>query len=445
MTVSTYTTDQVYNEFSSGAQDVMAIRNFVRYLWEQSTDSKPEYLLLFGDASYDYLDRVENNTNFVPTYESWESANIVWSIATDDYLGLRSFNPGSSPVIGVGRIPVKSVEESIAVLEKIEAYNSSGALGNWKNEMMFIADDGDNNLHLKQADFLSNEADTNSPFFNQTKDYFDFFQRIETDDGPRYPEANALINSKMNEGVFYVNYTGHGGSEQLAQERVLSKEDLEQWSNMYNLPLWVVATSAIARYADPGSTSLGEAIFLKDGGGAIALIGSSRATFASANLAYNYFILSKIMDESLQNDLHFGDLTVSKPLGGSNDLKYILLGDPALRIRFPKYNVMTTMLNGIDIEDFSDTIAPGNYLTFKGQITSKEDGSPQTDFSGTVYLKVYAPPYLRSTLGNSDDPIMEVEVQDSVLTDGTAAIENGEFEITVVVPANYFEGYGNLK
>ncbi|NOX86695.1 MAG: type IX secretion system sortase PorU [Chlorobi bacterium] len=445
MIVRTYTTDQVYNEFSSGAQDVMAIRNFVRYLREQSGDTKPAYLLLFGDASYDYLDRVEDNTNFVPTFESHTSSNTIMSYATDDYFGMKSFDDGSSPVVAVGRIPVKTTEEANAVLDKIETYNNPDALGKWKNEMMFIADDGDNNLHLKMTETLTNEADTNSPVFDQIKCYFDFYQLIQTDEGPRYPEVNAIINKKTNEGVFYVNYTGHSGAEQLGAERVLSKGDLDGWNNMDNLPLWVLASGDVAHYDDPENTSIGEAIFLKKDGGAIALIGPDRAVFAHSNMIYNMAILSKFTNQSLQNDLRFGDLLIPQPQGSENDLKFTLLGDPALKIRFPEFNVTTTALNGIDIEDYSDTIPPGGFLTFQGEITSKDDGNLQADFNGTVYLKVYAPPYLRSTLGNNDDPIMEVEVQDSVLVEGTAAVENGEFEITVVLPANYYEGFGNLK
>ncbi len=445
MSVGTFTTDQIYNEFSSGTQDVMGIRNFVRYLWEKSGETKPAYLLLFGDASYDYLDRVENNTNFVPTYESWESSNIVNSIATDDYYGLKSFENESSPKVAVGRIPVKTTEGANVVLDKIEAYNSPSALGNWKNQTMFIADDGDNNLHLKMADRLTGEADTNSPVFDQTKCYFDFYQLIQTEEGPRYPEVTTTINEKTNEGVFYVNYTGHGGTEQLGAERVLSKDDLDEWNNMNNLPLWVLASGDVAHYDDPENTSIGEAIFLKKDGGAIALIGPDRAVFAHSNMIYNMAILLKFTDQSLQGILRFGDLMIPQPLGNSNDMKFTLLGDPALKIRFPEFNVNTTMLNGIDIEDFSDTIPPGSFLKIKGKITNKDDGSLQTDFNGNVYLKIYAPPTMRSTLGNNGNPVAEVEVQDSVLVEGTATVERGEFEMQVVLPAKYYENFGNLK
>ncbi len=446
MSVGTFTIDQIYNEFSTGTQDVTAIRNFVRYLWEQSGDEeKPKYLLLFGDASYDYLDRMENNTNFVPTYESWESSNSVSSYATDQYFGLKELTGFGEMQVAVGRIPVSTVEDANKVLNKIQAYNSNEALGSWTNEMMFIGDDGDGNLHLKDVERLARVVDTASPVMNITKCYLDFFELIQTDDGPRYPEANATITNKTNDGVFYVGYAGHGGKVQLTHERILSIDDLSDWTNKEKLPLWVIASGDVAYYDDPGYTSLGESVFLKDDAGAIAVLSTTRATFAAANMSYTLAVIEKITDQNLQNDLRFGDLTIHGS-ASSNDLKWTLLGDPALKIHFPKYNVNTTTLNNIAIEEFSDTIPPGSYLTFQGEILSKDEGILQSGFNGTVYLKVFAPSYIRTTRANQEGSYVEdVQVQDSILTEGTATIENGEFEIKVKLPTNYFEGFGNLK
>ena len=445
MSVGTFTTEQIYNEFSSGVQDITGIRNFVRYLREQSGDEEePKYLLLFGDASYDYLDRIENNTNFVPTFESCESANRVNSYVADDYFGLKNMKNGKNQ-LAVGRIPVSTVEDADKALDKIRTYNSNEALGAWLNEMMFIGDDADANRHLKDVELLSRFVDTNSPVMNISKCYLDFFELVETEDGPRYPEANATITDKTNEDVFYVNYAGHGSKEQLAQERILSIDDLSNWTNKNKLPLWVIASGEVAYFDDPGYTSLGESVFLKEEAGAIAVISTSRATYASANLVYNFAIIEKITDQTLQNDLRFGDLMMGVT-GGVSDSKWVLLGDPALKIHFPEFNVNTTTLNGIAIEAFSDTIPPGSYLAFQGEILSKDEGILQPGFNGTVYLKVFAPAYIRTTRGNQEGSYVEdIKVQDSILTEGTATIENGEFEITVKLPTNYFEGYGNLK
>ncbi len=439
------TIDDIYNEFSSGSQDITAIRNFVKYLREKSgNESKPNYLLLFGDASYDYLDRVANNTNFVPTFESLQSSNAVSSFATDQYFGLNNMNTGGEMQVAVGRIPVTTMEEANNVLDKIQTYNSTNALGTWTNEMMFIADDGDNNLHMNHEEVLTQITEDNAPEMNINKCYLDFFELVQTNEGPRYPEVNETITNKTNDGVFYVNYTGHGSAEQLASERILSKDDLITWTNHNNLPLWVIASGEVAYFDNPDFTSLGESVFLEDEAGAIALIGTTRAAYAHANFAFNQGIVEKLIDNTLQSNLRFGDLMMHSVIS-QEFLKWTLLGDPALKIHFPEFNVSTITLNGIDIEEYTDTIAPGKLLTFQGQINNKEDGSLQSGFNGTVYLKVFAPKYLRATLGNQGSPVMEFEVQDSILAEGTATVDLGEFEIQVSLPANYYEGFGKLK
>ncbi|MFK5855259.1 MAG: type IX secretion system sortase PorU [Bacteroidota bacterium] len=444
LSTTVITTNNIYNEFSSGAQDISAIRNFVVYLREKSeSDSKPNYLLLFGDASYDYLDRIENNTNFVPTFESLSSNNIVTSFASDQFFALNNMGGSGEMQLAVGRIPVSTAEEAINIVNKIQTYNSAKALGAYKNEMIFIADNGDNNLHMAQAESLIEIIGDNDPTMNINKCYLDFFELIQTNDGPRYPEVNAIITNKTNDGLFYANYTGHGSKEFLSQEQILTTDDLGNWTNDDYMPLWVIASTDVVRFDNPHVISLGEDIFTMNEAGAIALIGTTCASYAHSNFAFNKAIIEKLSDNTLQSNLRFGDL-IMHSTGNANDLKWTLLGDPALKIHFPKFNVTTLALNNIDIEDYTDTISPGSFLTFTGQITNKDDASLQADFNGTVYLKIFAPQYIRTTLGNQG-PSVDIEVQDSILIEGTADVNFGEFEINVHLPANYFENYGNLK
>lgn len=436
----------IYNEFSSGSQDITAIRNFVKYLREKSgSNNKPEYLLLFGDASYDYLNRVENNTNFVPTFESLESSLITRSYASDHYFGLNSMEIEGETLIAVGRIPATSIETANSAVNKIESYYSSESLGNWKNEMMFIADDADNNIHLKYSEDLLQEADTNSPVINFTKCYLDFFELFQTDDGPRYPEVNENITNKTNDGVFYVNYTGHGSEIGLAYEHILMKDDLNSWTNTNKLPLWVIASCASSYYDDPEFVSIGEEIFLKQNGGAIALISNSRLAYAAANIVFNTEIIEKFTNAYLQYDLRFGDL-LKQDHFSTNFMKWNLLGDPALKIKFPEFNVNTISINGIITDEFSDSISPGTPLILNGQIVSKDDANLQSNFNGNLYLKVFAPQQIRQTLANEEGSyVTDVMVQDSILVEGNATIVNGEFEIMVNFPEEYWEGVGNLK
>ncbi len=443
MSVGVFSTDEVYNEFSAGKQDITAIRNFVRYLWTQpGWENKPAYVLLFGDASYDYKDRITNNTNFVPTYESDASANVVNSIASDRYFGLQDMDDpsGDSLPVAVGRIPVKTPYEAEAAVNKLMTYYSLNSLGAWKNEFMFIGDKGDNNLHMHYTEILSDTLVSLAPVLNNTKCYLDFYEPV----GNQNPESEKIINDKMDKGVFYVNYTGHGGPTQLAKEDIVNSETVSGWTNSDYLPFWVMASGGVAHYDDPEMVSLAEQMTLKEGGGAIACIGNSRPAFAHTNFVLNLELINRLLGTETQDDVRLGDL-VTHPGDLANAERWALIGDPALKIPFPEFNVHTTTLNGVNIEEFTDTIAPGDLLTFKGLITDKSNGNIQLGFSGTVDLKIYAPPYIRPTLGSQGAPVMDVIVQDSVLVVGTTEVVNGAFNIEVSLPSAYYEDFGQLK
>ena len=72
LNVKVLTLNEIYTEFSSGNQDVSAIRNMIRYVYHNASTpgNRVKYVCLFGDASYDYKDRLTNNTNIVPSWYS---------------------------------------------------------------------------------------------------------------------------------------------------------------------------------------------------------------------------------------------------------------------------------------------------------------------------------------------------------------------------------------
>jgi hypothetical protein len=446
MSTGVFTNYQIYNEFSSGSQDITALRNFIWYMKDQSVEENlPKYVLLFGDASYDYKNITENNTNFVPTYTTLESANAITSFASDRYFSIKNLNNPGDEQAAIGRIPIATAQEADDALQKIQNYASNQSLGSWKNEMMFIGDDADNGLHQRQVEDHISTANDNNPEMNIHKTYLDFFELVETEEGLRYPEVNMEILNKVNEGVYYANYVGHGGSVQLAAERILAKDDLLDWTNNDKLTLWVITSADVANYTNPEFVSLGEAFFLKENAGAIGVLSSSGINYASANMSFNTRIIEKLTDKSLQDSMRFGDLLPNLNSYSHNDLKWIFLGDPALKIRFPEFDVVSININDKPIDDYNDTISPGSILTIQGEIRSKQDGSLQLDFDGTVYLKVLAPVYLRSTMGNQGTPVEEFEVQDSILTISEAEVEYGSFEIQFALPNNEYNDFGKIK
>ena len=437
------TTDQIFNEFGAGVSDISAIRNFIWYLNDKSEEGLLNYVLLFGEASFDYKNILALDSRQVPTYESLESANMVHSFASDKFYGLKDITELNQDQISIGRIPVENTDAADEYLEKMMTYTSQASFGNWKNEMMFIADDGDQNLHLNQADYLVEIAEEGIPEMNITKCYFDFYEFVETAEGYRYPEVNAEIEQKTNEGVFYTNYSGHGNNQELAQERVLAISDLDRWNNNNYLPLWVISSGDVVRYDDPGAYSLGESMLMLENAGAVAVIGSTRATFASSNLNVNSKVMELFSNPNTQQNLRLGDL-INFSMVSDQELKWTLLGDPALRISFTEYNVATTKINDIDINLFTDTVSPGSTLKIDGVISEKGNFNIQSGFNGKLSLKVFAPAYEKTTNGNQSVPT-EVIVQDSVLAVANSIVTNGEFTIDVSFPSRYMPGFGDLK
>ena len=284
MSVLVTTPEIIYNEFSSGAQDLCGIRDFIKMLYDRADVGKePKYVLLFGDASYDYKDRVPDNTNFIPAFESEESLGPVNTFVTDDFIGLLDESEGANAIgdldIGVGRLPVRTAEEAQAAVNKIKHYSSGTdeVKNSWRNDLCFVADDEDNNLHMGQAESLTTLIGQSYHEYNIGKIYLDAYQQISTPGGGRYPDVNAAINQQMAKGALIMNYNGHGGALGWAHERVLEIPDIKSWQNFDNMPLFVTATCEFSPYDDPSWVSAGEWVFLNPTGGGIALLNNHQA------------------------------------------------------------------------------------------------------------------------------------------------------------------------
>ncbi|HZX62251.1 MAG TPA: type IX secretion system sortase PorU, partial [Bacteroidales bacterium] len=285
MNVLVTTPDKIYNEFSSGAQDITAIRDFIKMIYDRSGKTAPRYLLMFGDASYDYKDRLQSNSNFVPTYESSESLNPVSSIVTDDYFGLMDDTEGQGSSgtidIGVGRFPVQTVDQADAAVKKVIHYcaNSDSVRNDWRNVICFVADDWESGMHEQNADnvLIYDSA------YNVDKIYLGAYDRISTPGGLRYPEVNEAITRRVEKGALIMNWIGHGGVLGWAHARVLEIPQIKSWKNFDNMPVFLTATCEFSYFDDPSWTSAGEWVFLNPTGGGIALLTTTRPTYASDN------------------------------------------------------------------------------------------------------------------------------------------------------------------
>lgn len=458
------TTDQVFVEFAGGAPDPTAIRDFVKMYVDKAagnTAQQPLYLLLFGTASYDYKSRVAGNVNLVPGYESVSSLEPLTTYTSDDFFGLLDdgddINQNSttaSLAIGIGRIPARNSIEAKTMVDKIIRYQSKESLGAWRNQSVYVADDQDFNLHLTDAETVSGDANTANPLLNQYKIYLDAYPLVSGSGGARYPAVNDAIVNQVFNGTLIFNYSGHGSYQRLAEEAVVSQEELKRFNNPNKLPLFITASCDFAPHDDPIKNALGTAILTGNANGAIALLTTTRLVFAYSNRVINdnylrialqpgtngkYLTLGESVKRTKNiTAQNFGDVL--------NNRKFTLLGDPALRLAFPALRLQLTTINHKPFIG-ADTLRALEKYTFTGIVTDAV-GNAITDFNGTVHPTVFDKLQQVKTLGNdASSPVTSFNQQASVLYKGNATVINGRFSFSFIVPKdiNFQSGKGRIS
>ncbi len=444
---------EIYNEFSSGKQDPAAIRDFIRMLYEKADSAnRPRYLLLLGDASYDYKDRLPNNTNLVPTYQSLEALKLGYSFVTDDFFGLLDDGEGvnafgKSVEIGIGRFPVHTVEQASQMVDKIEAYMTMKpyVLDEWRNYISFIADDEDQNLHFNQAEKLQHMIDTGYRSYNRLKIYMDAFPQESGPSGSRYPGVTAAINDLMEKGSLIINYTGHGGEAGWAHEGVLDIPTINSWDNFDRLPLFITATCEFSRFDDPSLISAGEYVFLNPNGGGIGLLTTSRLAWADPNFRLNRAVYQFMFKKPGGEYYRLGDivrLAKTDQNNGINIKNFVLLGDPALKLAYPECNVVTTSVNGKQTGFMPDTLTGMAQVSISG-IIKDVYGDTLRDFNGLLYPSVFDKEVMMSTLGNDLGSLpAQFYVMGTKLHRGKVTVENGEFSFDLFMPQSTLINYG---
>lgn len=442
--------EQIYNEFSSGSRDIVAIRDFLRMLYDRALTpaTAPRYLLLFGDGSYDNKNRLTGNSNFLPTYQTPNSIDVIGSLVSDDYYGLLDQNEGTwSGIeyvdIAIGRMPVKNQEEANTVVNKVLNYNTSTTMQEWRNKLAFVGDDEDGNTHMFQSNSLSTIVENNYKSYNVDKVFFDAFQQESTPGGSRYPEVNDKINKTVEDGALIVNYTGHGGEVGWASERVLKVSDISSWTNT-NMPLFVTATCEFSRFDDPARTSAGELVLINPHGG-IALLTTVRLVFSAPNFTLNQTFFNEVFEKVGNEMPTIGDVFLNvknQHANVANNRNFTLLGDPALRLAYPKHDVITTQINGVAASS-TDTLRALEKVTINGEVRD-ENGQKLTNYNGVIYPTVFDKYKQITTLANDGNTPFNFELQTSKLFKGKVSVVNGDFSYTFVVPKdisyNYDEG-----
>lgn len=450
--VVTVPIDQIYNEFSCGKQDPTAIRDFVGMLHRRDDNFK--YLLLFGDGSYDYrnITNSPNLDNYIPVYETDIHLNPITGFPADDYFALVTEDDGNNlngaVDIAVGRVPARDAFSADKYVDKVIFYDTDPKrFRDWRNQLLFVGDDGDSNRHTNQANEIADTTTQRHEFFNIDKILFDAFQRVTTSGGIRFPQANQSLNRNAFRGSLVTNYLGHGGPTGWAQERVLQVEDIESWRNFERLPLIITATCSFAGYDDHTDLPGGEVAVMKPDGGAIALFTTVRAVYSTNNFRLTKGVFDKIFDTSNGAGLPLGEiLRLSKNGNGvesTNNRKFTLLGDPAQRLAVPQFNVGTSTINGRSVEATAipDTLRALEKVTITGYVYDN-NGNVMTDFNGRVYPTIYDKISQLQTFGQGGNEVKDFELRKNILFKGVATVTNGLFTFEFIVPKDIDYNYG---
>ena len=446
--------DQIYNEFSSGSPDIAAIRDFVKHFYDNATSNQIKYVCLFGDASYDYKDRVEGNNNIVPAFESYNSFSLVSSYVTDDFYGMMDANEGllnsyERQDVATGRIPVSDVLQAQQVVDKLLDYYSVESFGDWRTNITLIADDIDSSgeeILQSNMDEIATTIEANKPVFNLKKIYLDAYFQETAASGSTYPTVNLDIINQIDKGTLLVDYFGHGGEDGWASEAIFRLPEIQSLENKYKLPLFITVTCDFSRFDNPLRKTAGEYLFWAENYGASSLISTTREIYISVGQALNERLIEPLLNFNDEN-LSIAEtlMTVKNQFSTTQRFFIYSFGDPAMHLSVPEPSVKLSKINNKDISQSLDTIKALSYIQFEGDVVDINNNLLE-DFTGEIDVTVYDKVINKSTLDNDNKNItMEFDVRDSKIFKGSSKVENGKFTFDFVAPKDLKVAYGKGK
>ena len=475
-TTHVVTTNEIYNEFSSGSPDATAIRMFAKMFYDRAITNPgtaPKHLLLFGDGTYDPKNRVANNNNYVLTYQALNSENYISCYVSDDYFGLlndnESFTSADLLDIGIGRLLISDLTQAKQQVDKIEHYMKNGSslfnsntgscclntnnnltYGDWRLKYVQIADDEEEGYFINfDTEPQYNSVKNNHFEMNCDKLYMDAYPQQTTAGGQRFPDVYNAITDRVQRGALIVNYVGHGGEVGLAEERVVTIPQINSWTNINALHLFVSATCEFTKYDDPKRVSAGEWVSLNPSGGAIALMTTTRSVYFGVNSTTGQAFYNHVFDRNTDGSpLTFGEIMMkTKNDVGQNENKrsFTLIGDPALKIALPQLKVVTDSINGKNPFILIDTLNALSTVRIKGHIEDNS-GNLLSTYNGQLIPSIFDKVKTQKTLGQDpESPEIEYNQQRNVVYKGKNSITNGYFDFTFVVPKDIALNMGRGK
>lgn len=458
MKVKLVSADMLYNEFSSGTPDATAYRRYMKMLYDKASSQQPapKYLLLFGDSFWDNrmntadLKEKFSPDDFLLCYESDNSHNKVNCYTNEGYFTYLEDNSGNSPLtrdmmqVAVGRFPVRTLGEAKVMVDKTINYSINTDPGAWQNKVVFLGDDGNDNVHMQDAvtarEFL---RESNTTIFTENL-FWDTFKAVSKGSGRTYPDVTKRYLELLYSGSLIFDYSGHGGEVGLSHEECLMMSEFRDVTNT-RLPLWITAACDIMPF-EGKLPNIGEASVLNSKGGTVAFLGTVRTAYNNKSREMNGRFLKNLFQPVAGKYISVGeavrlaknelitsgcDMTVNK-------LQYALLGDPALFLHIPYKGVIIDEINGVSTKGSQlPRLKAGAKVNVKGHI--EKNGTKLTDFNGKVSILLCdALQHVVCKLNNkSSDGAQEAFEYDdyiSQLQRSEATVAGGSFTMEFVMP-----------
>lgn len=452
--------EEIYNEFSNGMQDPIAVRNFLRYAFN-NFDERPVYVAFLGDGSYDYKNIYNLYSGAVknwilPVQKNSEYSNDVDSYCSDDFLVEINEShevPGYMSIadFATGRIPANTIDEANFYVDKVISYEDPLKFDKWRQVSTFVADDGwttesnglEGNLHTSQCEDL---AENHTPaYLTKQKIYIVNYPSEITPQGRRKPEVNKDIVKSWNEGRLVMNYTGHGSTDLWAHEHIFERQvSIPQLNNKDKYPFLTIASCDLARWDDPYNLSAAEQLVLIKDKGAIGVTAAVRPVYSIQNSVFNNRLYDNLFKtDTLGLRIRTGKamFNVKQQLNIDNDLKFALLCDPTLRLGVPQHRTKIDSINGTPGDSLFE-MKSLQKVKISGSVL-RTDSTFWSDYNGSIDLQIH----------DVDKNITFVDfgftfnwkTLGGIIFNGKTNVTNGKWEIEFVVPRDISYNPGNGK
>ena len=431
--------DQIYQEFSSSVQDITAIRDFIKYAYDNWEDTL-RYVLLFGDGHFDYRSiRLTEVKSYLPPFEITSSGEID-SRETDNFyvaLGMSGDLGNIDPWLSVSRLPVNDLQQIEIYRDKAEKYVNSFQVNDekngWQTWLTFVADDekggaGSNHelsYHLKPTEAIVNTYIPRK--FNLSKIYLHDYEPVPGGLGRWKPKATEDLINQINRGTLMINFFGHGDPDTWAHESVLNRSrDLPKFQNEYRPPLWVAATCTWGKFDNPSRPSMSEELIWRSRQGGIGVVSASRPVYVGGNTVFTTYFYRYLFNDRSENlkSLLVGDAFLQASSFSTNFQKYHFYGDPTLSLADPRYLIRIESIQ-------PDTLKALSTVTVNARVVDSE-GNFLTDFQGTAVIQVFDAALRKFVVDGSER--YDYVYNGGTLFKGLVTVSDGELNGSFIVP-----------